>query len=89
MRRAAVVLGGGGGGGELRMWLNESPFPCAALRLQTGWLVTVANVGDSLIGMETADGFKILSADHRLNENPAEVERLLKSAILPLFYSSA
>ena len=45
--------------------------------LQTGWLLTVASLGDSLAFMDT--GFQIvqLTADHRLDHNAHEISRTL------------
>ncbi|PKU68102.1 putative protein phosphatase 2C 12 [Dendrobium catenatum] len=45
-----------------------------------GWAVTVASVGDSRCILESADGsLYLLSADHRLDENKEEVERVTAS----------
>ncbi|XP_062199985.1 probable protein phosphatase 2C 69 [Phragmites australis] len=41
------------------------------------WVVTVASVGDSRCILESADGsFYYLSADHRFDSNPDEVQRI-------------
>uniref|UniRef100_A0A1D1ZFQ4 protein-serine/threonine phosphatase n=2 Tax=Anthurium amnicola TaxID=1678845 RepID=A0A1D1ZFQ4_9ARAE len=45
-----------------------------------GWVVTVASVGDSRCILESAEGAVYsLSADHRLEENEEEVERITAS----------
>ncbi|KAG0449053.1 hypothetical protein HPP92_027505 [Vanilla planifolia] len=45
-----------------------------------GWTVTVASVGDSRCILESAEGsLYLLSADHRLDENKEEVERIIAS----------
>ncbi|KAI0494833.1 hypothetical protein KFK09_024978 [Dendrobium nobile] len=45
-----------------------------------GWTVTVASVGDSRCILESAEGsLYLLSADHRLDENKEEVERITAS----------
>lgn len=45
-----------------------------------GWIVTVASVGDSRCVLESTEGtFIYLSADHRLEENEEEVERITAS----------
>ncbi|KAG0499541.1 hypothetical protein HPP92_004232 [Vanilla planifolia] len=45
-----------------------------------GWVVTVASVGDSRCVLESAEGsFYHLSADHRLEDNKEEVERITAS----------
>ncbi|XP_068636666.1 probable protein phosphatase 2C 12 [Aristolochia californica] len=45
-----------------------------------GWVVTAASVGDSLCILESAEGaIYSLSADHRLDENEEEVQRVTAS----------
>ncbi|KAJ3673223.1 hypothetical protein LUZ60_006597 [Juncus effusus] len=45
-----------------------------------GWVVTVASVGDSRCILESAEGsIYVLSADHRLDANEEEVERVTAS----------
>ncbi|XP_077213783.1 putative protein phosphatase 2C 12 isoform X1 [Tasmannia lanceolata] len=45
-----------------------------------GWIITVASVGDSLCILESAEGaIYSLSADHRLESNEEEVERVTAS----------
>jgi len=45
-----------------------------------GWVVTVASVGDSRCILESAEGsVYFLSADHRLDANEEEVERVTTS----------
>lgn len=45
-----------------------------------GWTVTVASVGDSRCVLESAEGsLFLLSADHRLDDNKEEVERITAS----------
>ncbi|MQM13364.1 hypothetical protein Taro_046290 [Colocasia esculenta] len=45
-----------------------------------GWVATVASVGDSRCILESAEGtFYSLSADHRLEANKEEVERITAS----------
>ncbi|KAJ4786028.1 Protein phosphatase 2C family protein [Rhynchospora pubera] len=45
-----------------------------------GWVVTVASVGDSCFILESAEGsIYVLSADHRLEVNEEEVERVTAS----------
>ncbi|KAJ3676994.1 hypothetical protein LUZ60_002718 [Juncus effusus] len=47
------------------------------LAIVDGWVVTVASVGDSRCILESAEGSVYhLSADHRLEENEEEVERI-------------
>lgn len=43
---------------------------------KTGWLVTVANVGDSAVYMHTEQGSSRITADHRLDNSMEEVKRL-------------
>lgn len=61
---------------------------------QTGWLATVANVGDSDVIMQTAKHVRELSTTHRLNDNDSEIDRLERGALptlstLSLFASMA
>ena len=50
--------------------------------MQTGWIVTIANVGDSFVCVETkAGGMKMVAVDHRLERNEEEAERLRKSGL--------
>jgi hypothetical protein len=53
------------------------------VRLKTGWLVTVANVGDSAVLIDTHTEVKELTSCHRLDDNELEVARLRKG-VLPV-----
>ena len=62
----------------------EKPLRCALwCTWQIGWLVTVANVGDSLVMMDTMGITRMLSKNRRLDEDPEEVQRLTTRAPLP------
>lgn len=50
---------------------------------QTGWLATVANLGDSEIIMQTTKECRVLSTSHRLNDNDAEIDRMERGESLP------
>uniref|UniRef100_A0A061S795 Protein phosphatase 2c 15 n=1 Tax=Tetraselmis sp. GSL018 TaxID=582737 RepID=A0A061S795_9CHLO len=54
----------------------------ASVVIATGWMLTVANVGDSSVVVETSKGYRIVSADHRLEDNEDEAERLRQSGYL-------
>ena len=46
----------------------------------------MANVGDSLVYVETNDrGMEMVGADHRLNSNETEVNRLKNCESMPQF----
>eukprot|EP00193_Tetraselmis_chui_P002710 CAMPEP_0177762566 /NCGR_PEP_ID=MMETSP0491_2-20121128/6413_1 /TAXON_ID=63592 /ORGANISM="Tetraselmis chuii, Strain PLY429" /LENGTH=547 /DNA_ID=CAMNT_0019278629 /DNA_START=37 /DNA_END=1680 /DNA_ORIENTATION=+ len=51
----------------------------ASVMLVTGWLVTVANVGDSAVLIDTHTEVKELTSCHRLDDNELEVARLRKA----------
>jgi serine/threonine protein phosphatase PrpC len=42
----------------------------------TGWLLTVANAGDSMAILDTPKGIKEMVASHRIQENTTEQDRL-------------
>lgn len=46
-----------------------------------GWLLTVANVGDSLAFLNSVGGFRQLTANHRLQTNSCEVDRLRSAGV--------
>lgn len=60
----------------------------ASLLLVTGWLATVANVGDSDVVVQTTKELREVSTTHRLNENDYEIARLEKAGHLVAQLSS-
>jgi len=42
-----------------------------------GWTLVCGNVGDSLIYIDTGKQVDVVSADHRLDNNPGEIQRLV------------
>lgn len=54
----------------------------ASIALVSGWLVTVANVGDSHGFLYTGENFIEMTMNHRLKENAKEQQRLVEEGLL-------
>ena len=50
----------------------------ATVALLAGWEVIIGNVGDTLAFLDTGSEVLLVSANHRLEENKAEQERIRK-----------